>query len=45
MQLPSLAQDDLLEAVRLVRGEGRAVKQRADGRAVGFGDVVTEGLR
>jgi ATP-dependent 26S proteasome regulatory subunit len=41
----TISSDDLLEGIRLVRGEGQAVGQRADGRAVGFGSVATEVLR
>jgi hypothetical protein len=36
----AVGRDDLLEGVRLVRGEGQAVGHRADGRMVGFGNPV-----
>jgi hypothetical protein len=41
----SIGADDLLEGIRLVRGEGQAVGQRPDGRAVGFGNGAREVLR
>jgi hypothetical protein len=37
-----IRRDDLLEGVRLVRGEGQAIGQRTDGRTVGFGSLATE---
>jgi hypothetical protein len=37
--------DDFLEGIRLVRGEGQAVGERPDGRAVGFSNGAREVLR
>jgi hypothetical protein len=41
----TIGADNLLEGIRLVRGEGQAVGQRADGRTVGFGNGAREVLR